>query len=113
MIGVPIGENLIIWCVAGYQPLEDIMHRLQVYGVVIAAVLGLGLPAKAEMVRINAPTIRINPSVHLTTPGSTGGIRTESSGLPTGKRQYLTGKRQHSPITVGREVDAASPVFSK
>jgi hypothetical protein len=99
--------------VGGDHPLEDIMHRLQVYGIVIAAVHGLGLPANAEMVHINAPTIRVNPSVHLSTPGGTGGIRAESSGLPTGKRQYLTGRRQHNPLAVKREVDVASPLLSK
>ena len=37
---LPIGENLIIWrVVGGDQPLEDIMHRLQVFGIFIAAVL--------------------------------------------------------------------------
>jgi hypothetical protein len=52
---------------------EDKMHRTYVLrGIAIAAALGSGLPADAEMVRINMPTIRVNPSVRVTTPSVAG-----------------------------------------
>jgi hypothetical protein len=68
------------------------MHRTFACGTTIAAVLGFSLPANSEMVRINTPTIRVNPSraatpgISSTAAGPTSALTANSTGQNTGQR---------------------------
>jgi hypothetical protein len=68
------------------------MHRTFVCGITIAAVLGFSLPANSEMVRINTPTIRVNPP-RVATPGISGTAVGRTSALTTNSTGQNTAQK--------------------